>query len=62
MQIYGQKNIKNAPNIAKEFFQKSGYVTFVSLWCSNFMQKNRKTNERSLRYSKTDEKIFGQTN
>ena len=23
-------------------FQKSGSVTFVSLWCPNFMQKTRK--------------------
>ena len=26
----------------KIFFQKSGSVTFVTLWCSNFMQKIRK--------------------
>ena len=26
----------------KIFFQKSGSVTFVSLWCTNFMQKIRK--------------------
>ena len=36
------------------FFQKSGSVTFVPLWCPNFMQKTRKTNEQSLRYLKTD--------
>ena len=29
------------PNLwpPKIFFQKSGYVTFVPLWCPNFMQK-----------------------
>ena len=26
----------------KDFFQKSGSVTFVPLWCPNFMQKIRK--------------------
>ena len=26
----------------KIFFQKSGSVNFVPLWCTNFMQKNRK--------------------
>ena len=31
----------------KIFFQKSGSVTFVPLWCPNFMQKTRKTNEQS---------------
>ena len=44
------KNIKNAPKMGvfphlrppKIFFQKSGSVTFVPLWCTNFMQKNRK--------------------
>ena len=25
-----------------DFFQKSGFVTFVSLWYHNFMQKIRK--------------------
>ena len=25
-----------------DFFQKSGSVTFVPLWCTNFMQKIRK--------------------
>ena len=29
------------------FFQKSGSVTFVPLWCPNFMQKLKKSNERS---------------
>ena len=38
----------------KIFFQKSGSVTFVPLWCPNFMQKTKKTNEQSLRYLKTD--------
>ena len=38
------------------FFQKSGSVTFVLLWCSNFMQKKlEKINEWSLRYLKTDQ-------
>ena len=40
------KNIKNAPKMGvfphlwppKIFFQKSGSVTFVPLWCPNFMQ------------------------
>jgi len=44
------KNIKNAPKMGvfphlrppKIFFQKSGSVTFVPLWCTNFMQKIRK--------------------
>ena len=44
------KNIKNAPKRGvfphlwppKIFFQKSGSVTFVPLWCTNFMQKIRK--------------------
>ena len=26
----------------QDFFQKSGSVTFVPLWCTNFMQKFRK--------------------
>ena len=26
----------------KNFFQKSGSVTFVPLWCTNFLQKIRK--------------------
>ena len=38
----------------QDFFQKSGSVTFVPLWYPNFMQRIRKNNERSLRYSKTD--------
>ena len=44
------KNIKNAPKMGvfphlrppKIFFQKSGSVTFVPIWCTNFMQKIRK--------------------
>ena len=44
------KNIKNAPKMGvfphlrppKIFFQKSGSVTFVPLWCTNFMQKIKK--------------------
>ena len=36
------------------FFQISGSVTFVPLWCPNFMQKIRKNNKRSLRYLKMD--------
>ena len=49
------KNTNNAPKMGlfpKEFFQKSDYVTFVALWYPNFMQKIRKTNGQSLRYSK----------
>ena len=54
--------MKNAPKMGvfphlwppKILFQKSGSVTFVPLWCPNFMQKIRKTNERSLRYLKMD--------
>ena len=39
----------------KIFFQKSGYVTFVPLWCSELHAKKlEKTNEQSLRYLKTD--------
>ena len=38
----------------KHFFQKSGSVTSVPLGCPNSMQKIKKTNERSLRYLKTD--------
>ena len=38
----------------KIFFQKSGSVTFVPLCCPNFMQKIKKTYERSLRYLKMD--------
>ena len=40
------KNIKNVPKMGvspfvspKEFFQKSGPVSFVPFWCPNFMQK-----------------------
>ena len=43
------KNLKNAPKMEvspfvtpKITFQKSGSVTFVPLWCPNFMQKIRK--------------------
>ena len=44
------KNIKYTPKMGvfphlwppKIFFQKSGSVTFVPLWCPNFMQKIRK--------------------
>ena len=36
------------------FFQKLGSVTFVTLWCSNFMLKIRKNSVRSLSYLKTD--------
>ena len=43
----------------KDFFSKSGSVTFVSLWCHNFMQKLEKSNRRSLRYLKT---THGRTN
>ena len=43
------KNIKNAPKMGffphlqppKIFFQKPGSVSFVPLWCTNFMQKIR---------------------
>ena len=42
------------------FLQKSGSVTFVLLWYPNFMQKIRKTNERSLRFLKTDTHTQGQ--
>ena len=43
----------------KDFFSKSGSVTFVSLWCHNFMQKLEKSNRKSLRYLKT---THGRTN
>ena len=40
------------------FFQTSGSVTFVPLWCPNLTscKKLEKTNERSLRYLKTDKR------
>ena len=31
----------------KGVFQKSGSVTFIPLWCPNFMQKLEKTNRQS---------------
>ena len=43
------------------YSKKSGSVTFVPLWCPNFMQKIEKTNEQSLRYLKTDTHTSGQT-
>ena len=50
MQRYRQKTSKIpqkwefSPFVTpKIFFQKSGSVTFVPLWCSNFMQKIRKS-------------------
>ena len=36
------------------FFKNRALVTFVPLWCPNFMQKLEKTNKQSLRYLKTD--------
>ena len=39
------------------FFQQSGSVTFVPLWCPNFMQKIEKTNGLSLRHLKTDREM-----
>ena len=50
MQRYGQKTSKMPQKLGfspicappKIFFQKSGSVTFVPLWCPNFMQKIRK--------------------
>ena len=45
----------------KIFFQKSGSVTFVTLWCPNFMKKLEKTYERSLRYLTTDQTDGPQT-
>ena len=39
----------------QRFFFKNLAVTFVPLWCPNFMRKIRKrNNERSLSYLKTD--------
>ena len=68
MQRYGQKHQKCPQNgvfppsvTPKIFFQKSGSVTFVPLWCPNFMQKTRKTNEQSLRYLKTDTRTHTHT-
>ena len=47
----------------QDFIQKSGSVTFVLLWCPNFMQKLDKTNGRPLRYPKKDhrrkERFYG---
>ena len=66
MQRYGQKASKMPQNgyflpfvTPKMFFQKSGSVTFVPLWCPNFMKKIRKTSKRSLRYLKTDGRTNG---
>ena len=49
MKIYGQKTSKMPQKggfsqfaTPMTFFQKSGSVTFVPLWCTNFMQKIRK--------------------
>ena len=37
------KNVVFPPFVTpQDFFQKSGSVTFVPLWCTNFMQKFRK--------------------
>ena len=36
----------------KDFFQKSGSVIFVPLWCLNLMQKFRKSNGQSLKICK----------
>ena len=62
------KNIKTTPKMGfspfvtpKIFFQKSGSITFVPLWCPNFMQKLEKTNEQCLRYLKTDTRMDGLT-
>ena len=51
-------NIKNSKNMFfspicdpqnffhhRIFFKKSGSLTFVHVWCPNFMQKIKKTNE-----------------
>ena len=35
-------------------FENFGYLTFFTLLNPNFMQKLEKTNEKYLRYSKTD--------
>ena len=55
MQKYGPKIKYGFSPISEpqRFFSKSGSVTFVSLWCHNFMQKLEKSNRRSLRYLKT---------
>ena len=45
----------------KMFFQRLGSVTFVTLWCPNFMQKLEKTNGQSLRYFKTDTRTDAHT-
>ena len=37
-----------------DFFSKIDSVTFVPLWCPNFMQKIENTNGQSLKYLKTD--------
>ena len=62
MQRYGQKTSKmpqkwgfSPISNPQDFFQKSGSVTFVPLRCPNFIQKLEKTNDRSLRYLKTDQ-------
>ena len=61
MQRYGQKHQKCPKNggfppfvTPKIFFQKSGSVTFILLWCPNFMQKIEKLLNRLSRFLKTD--------
>ena len=68
MQRYGQKTSKMPKKWGvspicdpQDFVPKSGSVTFVPLWCPNFMQKTKKTNEPSLRYLKTDWRTDGHT-
>ena len=50
----------------RDFFQKSRYVTFVPLCALTSCKKLEQTNERSLRYLKTDQQTDqltgGQTN
>ena len=62
MQRYGRKTSK-MPHLlpSKTFFQKSGPVTFVSLWSLASCKKLENTNEQFLRYLKTDTRTDGHT-
>ena len=46
----------------QDFFQKSGSVTFVPLWCSNFMQKIRKNQWTVSEIFKDGRTDHGRTN
>ena len=52
---YPQNGVFSPFVTPKIFFQKSGSVTFVPLWCTNFMQKIRKIVEIFKDERTTDE-------